>query len=192
MKKERTIVLFTQNGSVYDELYCDTYPIERNALTCKSSRPAIYHPPCRTWGRLRQFTHFHPGEHLLAVWSIIRIWRYGGVLEHPAGSKLWSLMGLSMPGSKADINGGISLSVNQSWFGHKCEKNTWVYIKGLSINEVPSFPLSFDLIEYSISHTKKNSKLKEVTRKYRNSTPVKFAEWLIDIVALIEQKSQNE
>lgn len=182
-------VLFCETDSIYKELNCDVYDIKRNALNCKTKVACIYHPPCRSWGRLRTFCGLHPGEHLLAVWSIIRIWRYGGVLEHPAGSKLWKLMRLTKPGQGIDKHGGFSLSIDQHWFGHKCKKNTWLYIKGLSFSQIPDYTLNFNAIEYSISNTKNNSNLKEVERKWRNKTPIKLAKFLIKIVTIINSNT---
>lgn len=187
--KTKTVVLFAQADSTYKELDCDVYDIERNALSCKSKKACIYHPPCRTWGRLRSFANVHPGEHLLAVWSILRIWRYGGVLEHPAGSKLWNIMSLAKPGQGLDNRGGYSISIDQSWFGHPCKKNTWLYIKGCTISEIPAFPLRFDLIQYCISSNSKKTGLKEVSKKWREKTPVELANYLIRITEIINYKT---
>ena len=188
--KSIPVIMFTANDSIYDSLNCDTWPIERNAINCKKKEAAIYHPPCRSWGRLRLFSHIQPGEHLLSVWSILRIWKYNGILEHPAGSKLWSLMKLPMPGSKIDIHNGFSISIDQHWFGHKCKKNTWIYIKGIRPAQLPAMPMNFDLIQHSISHTGKKNKLKEVSKKYRSSTPVELAKWLIQVLEIINNESQ--
>jgi hypothetical protein len=187
MTTDKTI-LFTCNNSVYDMLLCDTYDIDRNALSCKVNKPCIYHPPCATWGRLRMQSINRPGEHLLSVWSILNIWRYGGVLEHPAGSKLWDFMELSKPGSKPDIHGGISISLDQHWFGHKCKKNTWIYIVGLSANEIPAMPLNFNAITHKICSSKPSSNLKELSKQARHRTPAKLAFYLIDIIELINNK----
>lgn len=46
-------VLFVADSSNYkNDLRFDCYDKNRNALTIKNTLPAIYHPPCRTWGRL--------------------------------------------------------------------------------------------------------------------------------------------
>jgi hypothetical protein len=172
-------------------LKCEVYDIERNALTCKVKKACIYHPPCRTWGRLRKQTILHPGEHLLSVWSILRIWKYGGVLEHPAGSTLWKLMKLPIPGTKPDIHNGFSVSLDQSWFGHKCKKNTWVYICGCSLGEIPQLELSLDLVTHKIGNSKKNSGLKELDKAKFSQTPVKFAKWLIETTNIINLKTKT-
>ena len=165
--------------------------MKRNALLCPDRLPAIYHPPCRTWGRLRTFANIHPGEHLLTVWSILRIWKYNGILEHPAGSKIWSLMKLPLPGQGYDIQGGFSLSINQSWFGHTCTKNTWLYIKGCKMSEIPDYSLNFNLIQNQISGSSKKSGLKEVSKKNREATPIEFAIWLLDLLDIIEKNEKN-
>lgn len=177
-------VLFVAYSSNYkNDLRFDCYDIERNALTIKNTLPAIYHPPCRTWGRLYKLANWCPGEHLLAVWSILRVWRYGGVLEHPAGSKLWRLMGLPIPGSGYDNRGGFSISLNMSWFGYPATKNTWVYVKGCSIGDVPSLPLSFDVVTHCVSSTSKSSGLKELSKVKRSETPMAMCDWLYAIVS---------
>lgn len=183
---KNTTVLFADKHSIYKKIGCNVYDFDRNALTFKDNTPCIYHPPCRTWSRLRGLAKFHPGEHLLAVWSVFRIWRYGGVLEHPSQSILWKTMGLAMPGSPPDIHGGFSISVDQFWFGHKAEKNTWLYIKGISINDMPVIPLNFDAVTHTISSSKNNNGKKEISKNKRSSTPHKFALFLIEIIFLIK------
>jgi len=188
--KNKTVVLFAQVESTYKKLDCDVFDIERNALTCARLEAAIYHPPCRTWGRLYKLCRWENGEHWLAVWSILRIWRYGGVLEHPAGSKLWRLMGLPKPGSGTDIHGGFSLSIDQSWFGHKCKKNTWLYVKGCNPGQMPQMPLSFDAITHCISSTNKSLGMKEISKKWREKTPIKLAQYLIETVNIINENNR--
>lgn len=183
---ENHTVLFADKHSIYKKIGCNVYDLERNALTYKDKKPCIYHPPCRTWSRLRGLAKNHPGEHLLAVWSVLRIWRYSGVLEHPAQSTLWKTMNLPKPGSPPDIYGGFSISVNQFWFGHKAEKNTWLYIKGITINEVPVIPLNFDAITHTISSSKNKNGKKEISKNKRSSTPIKFAYFLIEIICNIK------
>lgn len=183
-------ILFCDNDSIYKQLDCNVYDINRDALTCNSSLACVYHPPCRSWGRLRHFSGFHPGEHLLSVWSILRIWKYGGILEHPAGSKLWNLLSLPLPGKSYDLHKGFSVSINQSWFGHKCTKNTWLYICGINISELPSMPLNFNLITHSISSKKSNSGLIEIRKKDRSKTPVELANYLISTINIINNKKK--
>ena len=107
----------------------DCWDIERNALNWAGGNPIVAHPPCRAWGQLSHFAKPREGEKELAIYSINQIRKYGGVLEHPRASKLWKEMNLPT-GSQVDEFGGYTLCINQSWFGHRAEKKTLLYICG--------------------------------------------------------------
>ncbi len=181
-----TSILFCEEKSIYKTLNCDVYDIKRNALNVSNTTPAIYHPPCRMWSRLKTLSNFYPGEKWLAVWSLIRIRKYGGILEHPAGSSLFHKYAPLTP--VPDSYGGFIISVNQHWFGHVAQKKTYLYIVGCSPSQLPPIPLNFSAIEYTISNSKKSKqKIKESPKKYRNYTPILFAQWLLDIIQVINQ-----
>jgi hypothetical protein len=55
---------------------------------------------------------------------------FGGVLEHPRGSKLWERCGLPVPGGLADSFGGFTVEVDQCSWGHVARKTTWLYVVG--------------------------------------------------------------
>ena len=182
-------VYFVADKSYYRLLPdLDLYDLRRNALSTVSNAPAIYHPPCRSWGRLRHFAKTPSGEHWLAVWAILRMWRYGGVLEHPAGSKLWSLMGLAYPGRGYDLHGGFSVSLNQSWFGYPAKKNTWLYVVGCDISDLPEMPLCFNAITKTVSGSKNRNVLKELSHSERSRTTLQFNEYLISVLNTIKSK----
>lgn len=150
-------VLFCRKDSIYKELVDDCWDIERDARLWPGGNPLIAHPPCRAWGQLAHFANPRLDEKELAVFSILKIREHGGVLEHPRASKLWAHMKLPLPGT-IDEYGGFSLCVNQSWWGHKAEKNTMLYICGISINKLPEIPLNFDSIQYVVSLPKKSKR----------------------------------
>lgn len=187
-----TTVLFTERESNYLALDCDCYDQKRNALTFTGSNAFIAHPPCRSWGRLRQFSRSSAGEHLLAVWAVLKIWRNGGVLEHPAGSSLWKKLNLPLPGSKFDLHGGFTLSIDQHWFGHKCKKNTWLYVVGLNTNQLPAYPLNFDVITHVVGSSNNITGAKELPKNERSSTPVDLCNYLIEIIKIIESNKKQE
>lgn len=185
-------VYFVAKNSYYHLLpNLDLFDLRRNALSTVSNAPAIYHPPCRSWGRLRQFAKTPSGEHWLAVWSVLRIWRYGGVLEHPAGSKLWSFMNLARPGQRYDSHGGFSVSLNQSWFGYPAKKNTWLYVVGCEISDLPEMPLCFNAITKTVSGSKNRNVLKELSHSERSRTTLQFNEYLISVLNTIKSKQNG-
>ncbi|MEQ9023110.1 MAG: hypothetical protein RLN82_10195 [Pseudomonadales bacterium] len=176
-------VLFCKRDSVYKSLGVDCWDIDRDALKWAGGVPCVAHPPCRAWGQLAHMDKPRPGEKELAFFAIDMIRKYGGVLEHPRASKLWPAY-LPMPG-KFDEYGGYSICVDQSWWGHKAKKNTLLYIVGCPQRELPSIPIRFDMIEYTVSSKikKKSGRRikKEIPKSEREATPSDFAKWLIDV-----------
>lgn len=97
--------------------------------------PVVAHPPCRAWGRLRTFANPRPDERNLARLSVALVREFGGVLEHPAGSTLWTAQRLPRPGGR-DSFGGWTLAAPQKWWGHKAEKDSWFYVVGCEPDEI--------------------------------------------------------
>lgn len=182
--------LFVRSDSIYKNLNIDCYDINRDATSFSQSNAVICHPPCRAWGKLSAFAQPRVGEKELAIYSINLIRRVGGVLEHPSGSQLWNHMKLPL-GNQTDSYGGYTISINQSWFGHKAEKKTLLYICGCSRSSLPEIPISFDLVEYVVS-----SKIRkgapgfrpEISKSEREATPIKLALWLIEVAELCNRK----
>lgn len=101
-------VLFARSDSIYRTLPgCDVWDKARNALLWPGRMPAVAHPPCRGWGRLAHFARPEPGELALGLWAVSQVRWCGGVLEHPAWSKLWPAAGLPRPGEAPDRWGGL-------------------------------------------------------------------------------------
>ncbi len=177
-------VLYTRADSIYKQLGVDCWDMERDARKWPGGNPIVAHPPCRAWGQLSHFAKPRPDEKELAISAVKQIRKYGGVLEHPRASKLWKEMNLPMPG-EVDEYGGYSICVNQSWWGHKAEKKTLLYIVGCKIGGLPPIPISFNAIEYTVGSKKKKKSgrrtKKEITKKEREATPVEFAKWLIEV-----------
>jgi hypothetical protein len=132
-------------------LYCDPkgiYPhipgVEtwawpwRDATKYEGPYPIVAHPPCGPWGRLRHLSKRDRAD--LAPLALEQVRRWGGVLEHPAGSLLWSLHGddadpkkrgsqyMARPGEEPDCWGGYTVEVSQCDWGHVARKRTWLYL----------------------------------------------------------------
>lgn len=142
----RPAVLFARRDSIYKVLDCDVWDEERDTLKWPGGAPVVAHPPCRTWGRLSTFaTKALPGEKQLALWAVRAVRINGGVLEHPATSRLFSataMPGESIPPSgERDAWGGFRLTVEQWWFGHRAEKLTTLYVCGCEPSDLPEIPI---------------------------------------------------
>ncbi len=181
-------ILFARSDSNYYELPgCDVYDMERNALTFPGGSPVIAHPPCRSWGRLSHMANPRPGERALAPWAVYQVRENGGVLEHPANSKLWRE--LSLPtGKEVDDYGGYTLSVDQFWWGHKASKKTWLYVVGIPRADLPAMPLRYGRPTHVIATSKRKSEQASrpwVTAAEREHTPPELAKWLVSIARMI-------
>jgi hypothetical protein len=117
------------------------------------------------------------------MFAVCQVQRFGGVLEHPAASTLWRAAFLPRPGESADELGGYSVEVCQSWYGHKAEKRTWLYIVGAC---VPGIQLG--LLEPTHYVTNRHGIRRgheaykpELARADREHTPPAFAEFLVSL-----------
>lgn len=182
---KKVAVLFAREDSIYkDYPECDVYDINRDARNYNGNLPVIAHPPCRSWGKLKGLANPAPGERELAYFSVDQVRKNGGVLEHPAYSSLWKAANLPVKGF--DNYGGWTFFINQSWFGHKAEKKTWLYIVGCHPRNIPDYNIVFDAVTYVISSSAKTSPnyKRQVTKKERESTPETLAQYLIELAKL--------
>jgi len=185
-------VLFARADSVYFDLpNCDVYDAARDARTFAGGVPVVAHPPCRTWSRLRSFANAPSAERDLAPWSVDVVRRWGGVLEHPAGSFLWQALGLPPVGlvdrgftPARDRFGGWSLVVPQFWWGHRAHKSTWLYICGVQPRELPALPFVLGRASHTLglfSGRDRSTARPEVSKRERDASPPAFARWLVDL-----------
>lgn len=165
-------VLFTRKTSPYLALGCDCYDADRDALTWLGGRPAIYHPPCRSWGQLSHMAKPRPGERELAIWAMASVRKWGGVLEHPINSRLWSVSGCLSWGVR-DAFGGVLVPLYQSSFGHRAPKATCLY---MVVDHVPEIPEPRPTV----------TTVERMGRPEREATPFELAKWLVDLVACHE------
>lgn len=175
-------VLFARADSVYKTIPgLDVYDIERDARTWPGGCPVIAHPPCRAWGRLRQFAKPRDDEKALGPWAMAMVRRNGGVLEHPAESTLFAFCHAPRPGWFPDPWGGWTMRVDQFVFGHRAEKATWLYIVGVSPDDIPDMPIRGGSPTHCIRPTKAYPRLPSVTKAERERTPPAFAQWLVEV-----------
>jgi hypothetical protein len=176
-------VLFARADSVYKAMPgCDVWDAERDALKWPGGNAIVAHPPCRAWGALRRFANPAPGEKELALWAVTQVRKWGGVLEHPYKSTLWKAPEISLPlPGKIDEFGGWTLAAPQFWFGHAAEKATWFYIVGVRPGALPAIPLVLGEAEFVVQSRKRINARKHIPKADRERTPIKAAEWLIEV-----------
>jgi hypothetical protein len=121
----------------------DPWDEARDARKYAGPNPVVAHPPCHLWVNFAALNfkryggeHNRPGNDggcFAAALDSVR--RFGGVLEHPAGSRAWSEYQLLRPdragGWRAARAGREwTCEVWQSAYGHPARKRTWLLYVG--------------------------------------------------------------
>ena len=135
--------LFVQPGGAYFGLDgVDPWDADRDARRYAGPWPVVAHPPCQRWGKLwagQPLWIKRTGERKKLgddggcfASALASVRRWGGVLEHPAGSHAWAHFGLHKPPRSggwvvADEAGGWTCCVEQGRYGHYARKPTWLY-----------------------------------------------------------------
>ncbi len=178
--------LYVDRLGCYPKLVEHWWDDRRDARTYAGPWPIVAHPPCGPWGRLRHLSrHDDPG---LALFAVGQVRRWGGILEHPAWSKLWTACSLPLPGELPDRFGGFSLAIDQVDFGHVARKATWLYVLGARGLRF-AFPSPGRPTHYVGCDTRWRRRaraegrplLKAASAQQRRRTPVAFAEWLLEL-----------
>jgi hypothetical protein len=177
---KRVAVLFARSDSIYKAIAeCDVWDAGRDARKYRGDLPIIAHPPCRAWGRLRGLATIIPEEKALGPLAVSWVRRNGGVLEHPAYSTLWPECDLPGPG-KFDVHGGFTIQVRQSWWGHRADKLTWLYVLGVTPDKLPQLPLSLLPATELVTTSRKRGRRK-IPLADREHTPARLARWLVEV-----------
>jgi hypothetical protein len=186
----------------------DCWDATRDARKYDGPWPVVAHPPCGPWGRLR---HLYRGnEHDCAPRAVEQVRKFGGVLEHPAGSKLWEVCGLPVPEgcsgflpefrvdlrrSPLDEIDGYTIEVDQCEWGHVARKRTWLYLVGVpySALEPPPYPgrEPTHWISGGRGRAGKKAKttpvppgIKVCSAQQRRRTPPEFAAYLVRLASV--------
>lgn len=169
----------------------DCWDEARDARKYDGPYPVVAHPPCGAWGNLRHLSH-GAGVDCGAI-AVAQVRRFGGVLEQPAGSKLWAHCGLPTPDGGHD-EFGYSVEVCQVSWGHVARKKTWLYLVGVRGSTMRAGLLTGGTPTHWVSggrnQMRKNGKqgggvvppgIKVCSAQQRRRTPPLFAEWLIEL-----------
>jgi len=158
--------LYVQTGgSYYDLPGIDPWDEQRDARLYDGPWPVVAHPPCQRWGKMwfgQPLTVKRTGVRKVLgddggcfVAALDAVRRYGGILEHPKGSKAWDYFGLNKPPVSggwvaAEMPGthrhGWTCCVEQGRYGHYARKPTWLYAVGCDLPQLewgqsdPTFP----------------------------------------------------
>ncbi len=117
----------------------DPWHLPRDAREYAGPAPVVAHPPCQRWGNL-WWSARHLGKGLgdddgCFASALASVRRWGGVIEHPEGSRAWAHFGLPKPStgrgwSRSLLDPGWSCVVDQGRYGHAARKRSWLYYVG--------------------------------------------------------------
>ena len=171
--KKPVAILCAATKSVYHSMPdVEVYDIRRDVRTFAGGMPIVAHPPCRSWSAFCSH-QAKPvaGEKELGPLCVKWLRECGGVLEHPAHSRLFAACDLPLPGEPAR-NGLRTIAVQQAWFGYPMKKATWLCLAGVDMAYLPEIPFAW---------TPANSRRTEqlMSKRRRAETIPRFAEWLV-------------
>lgn len=174
---KRVAVLCAARNSVYHALPdVDVYDMTRDARTFDGGCPIVAHPPCRAWSAFcAHQAKPQPGERELGPLCVDWLRECGGVLEHPAHSRLFYELDLPLPGIDRQRHDRLwSIAVQQAWFGDSRTKSTWLLFSGIHADEVQ--------LPYRLHDPSGDRRRWQVMSKHqRSATPPALAEWLVSL-----------
>jgi len=197
--------LFVQEGGCYSGLEgVDAWPESRDARLYPGPHPVVAHHPCQRWGK------FYFGSPLTVARTGVRkkmgddngcfeaalaaVKKWGGVIEHPWGSKAWAHFGINRPNRRGGweraslLDGGWTCCVEQGQYGHYARKPTMLYAFGIDPPELRwgKTEAKFDPEVIARLGIKKARRIGEVSFKgggvdstARIHTPIEFRDLLI-------------
>lgn len=176
----------------------DPWDEARDARAYQGPYPVVAHPPCQRWGALAAVNfarwggeHNKPGNDggCFAA-ALVAVNRWGGVLEHPAKTRAWSVYGLEKPYGTGWRRSGCGwvCEVWQSAYGHRANKATWLYYHG-SIDPMDlrwDRPVGTHQIGFQDQRGKGANK-PTLGKREANSTPPEFRDVLISIAKMAKK-----
>ena len=186
---EMIAALFVETGGVYfNQTDVDPWDEARDARLYAGPWPVVAHPPCQLWVNFAALNYSrYGGEHnrpgndagcFKSALSSVRQW--GGVLEHPAGSKAWETFGLKRP----DQSGWNRVhptewvcEVWQSAYGHKARKRTWLVYA--SPDGHPPYEADWSRFKGTHQIGWFDRSKPTLGKKESSATPARFAEFLV-------------
>jgi len=135
-------ILFCDPQGIYSKIDgLDLWGEDRDAMQYPGPNSVVAHPPCQLWGNFASLNykrwggeHNRPGNDggcFKYALNCVRF--YGGVLEHPAGSKAWYAHGLTKPTGIGWFQVNAFEWVCEVWqsaYGHLARKRTWLWYCG--------------------------------------------------------------
>lgn len=176
-------VLCVAAKSVYRSLpNVECYDLRRDVRSFVGGMPVVAHPPCRSWSAYcAHQAKPLPGEKELGPLCVNWLRECGGVLEHPAHSRLFDACKLPKPGWTVgwhkDEMPIWSTEVLQGWWGDTRSKTTWLCFFGITPPDV-RIPFRF------VDADGDRRRWQLMSKTQRSATHPALAEWLVQTARL--------
>ena len=161
--------------------------VDRDAKTYAGPGPVVAHPPCGPWGMLRGLCRTQDRD--AAPFAVAQVRRWGGVLEHPAGSALWKHCGLPAPFRRvpAFVGREWALQVEQVRWGHPARKRTWLLFVDVAPRDLGPLPPPRRPTHCIGGSRKPGARgftgLRVMAGRETHVSPRAFADWLVSAVS---------
>jgi hypothetical protein len=136
--------------------------------------PVVAHPPCRTWSAYTAHQAKAPaGEKELGLLCADWLRQEGGVLEHPAHSRLFEAADLPKPGERRGHL--FTVLVLQAWWGYAMRKATWLCFSRVDMRLI-EFPYQMHDSRSGLGDRRRQQVM---SKNQRAATTPAFAAWLV-------------
>jgi hypothetical protein len=193
----RVAALYVEKGGVYYGLPdVDPWDEERDARLYAGPYPVVAHPPCNKWSPLAYINRRRiPGYEIgddggCFTAALDAVTRYGGVLEHPAGSLAWKEYDLPIPvrgcWTQRLLDPFWVTEVDQGTYGHRARKRTWLLAFGCVLPDLDWTPATSSVVVSGFLHHTGTDESRRVRPKEASRTPEAFRDLLLSIARTAE------
>jgi hypothetical protein len=176
-------VLCCAKNSVYKTLQnVECYDTKRDVRTFAGRMKIVAHPPCAPWSAYCSH-QWKPVDGIKELGPLCVDWlrKCGGVLEHPAHSRLFDACKLPKPGWTVGWKKGEmpiwSMEVLQGWWGDTRSKETWLCFFGIH-------PTDFRVPFRFVDAAGDRRRWQLMSKTQRSATHPAMAEWLVQTARL--------
>ena len=170
-------------NSIYKKMLgVECFDQKRDVRSFAGGMPIVAHPPCRAWSAYTAHqAKPADGERELGLLCADWLRSEGGVLEHPAHSRLFPAAGLPLPGQR--IGDLFTMLVLQAWWGYPMRKATWLCFSRIDVRE-----LDVPYVEHDSRAGLGDRRRQQVMSKHqRAATHPALADWLVSAARTTNQ-----
>ena len=189
------------DGCYYGLDDVDPWDEARDARRYDGPWPVVAHPPCARWGN-----YWYGGPAWVATGNAPKrlgddagcfraaleaVRRWGGVLEHPAGSRAWGWHHIGRPEpsggwTMADFCSGWTCMVDQGHYGHRAAKPSMLYAVAANLPSLRWGRSSPPPVS-SRAEERGEGNCMYLSRRQRAATPEPFRDLLLDMARSVKQ-----